>query len=138
MDAMMATAAVGQSMEKDGTYYSIYGWHPRSTAAAIASIRYMRKHQRTLLANVEGMSRYFRARLSAMEFQAKPQLHIWGLAIGVDVGTERYASRLQEDARREGLFFSVEGSTIVLHPALNIEHAVAEKGLDILQRCARG
>jgi acetylornithine/succinyldiaminopimelate/putrescine aminotransferase len=136
MGAMLASEPAGRSMEKDGSFYSTYGWHPRSTAAAIAGIRYMHKHQRTLLAHVEGLSRYFRTRLAAMEFAAKPALSIWGLAVGIDVGTERYAARLQEDARRQGLLFSADGSGLLLVPALTIDRAVAEKGLDILQRCA--
>ena len=58
------------------------------------------------------------------------------LAIDVDIGTERYAAKLQEDARREGLLFSADGSGLRLIPALNVDHAIAEKNLDILQRCA--
>jgi hypothetical protein len=38
--AVIATAPVAKSMEeKDGTFYSTYGWHPRSVAAAIATLR---------------------------------------------------------------------------------------------------
>jgi len=34
------------------------------------------------------------------------------------------------------LLFSADGSGLLLVPALTIDRAVAEKGLDILQRCA--
>ena len=47
------------------------------------------------------------------------------LAIG---GTERYAAKLQEDARREGLLFSVDGSGLLLIPALNVDHADCREG----------
>ena len=38
--AVIATAPIATSMEEnDGTFYSTYGWHPRSVAAAIATLR---------------------------------------------------------------------------------------------------
>ena len=38
--AVIATAAIATSMEEnDGAFYSTYGWHPRSVAAAIAALR---------------------------------------------------------------------------------------------------
>jgi acetylornithine/succinyldiaminopimelate/putrescine aminotransferase len=38
--AMTGTAPIAKSMdENDGTFYSTYGWHPRSVAAALATLR---------------------------------------------------------------------------------------------------
>ena len=34
------------------------------------------------------------------------------------------------------VLFPVDGSGLLLIPALNVDHAVAEKDLDILQQCA--
>ena len=39
MGAMLTTAAVGRSMEEKGSFYSTYGWHPLSVAAALATLR---------------------------------------------------------------------------------------------------
>jgi acetylornithine/succinyldiaminopimelate/putrescine aminotransferase len=36
---MLTTAAVGRSMEEKGSFYSTYGWHPLSVAAALATLR---------------------------------------------------------------------------------------------------
>ena len=51
MGATMMTASVGRSMERDGSFYSTYGWHPRSVAAAIASLRYLKANKRRLFAD---------------------------------------------------------------------------------------
>jgi len=135
MGALVTTDTVGRSMEKDGSFYSTYGWHPRSTAAAIASLRWMTKNRRQLLANVERLSGYFHKRLRAMDFSKTAELTIRGLAIGLDVGAERRASNIQEDAREAGLLISTQGSRLLLLPALNMPRSVAQKGLDILERC---
>jgi acetylornithine/succinyldiaminopimelate/putrescine aminotransferase len=39
--AMLATRNVAKSMEEHGSFYSTYGWHPRSVAIAIATLRYI-------------------------------------------------------------------------------------------------
>jgi acetylornithine/succinyldiaminopimelate/putrescine aminotransferase len=46
MGATVATAEVAAAMKEDGSYYSTYGWHPRSVAAALATLRYLKQHQR--------------------------------------------------------------------------------------------
>ena len=125
MGALVTTDAVGRSMEEDGSFYSTYGWHPRSTAAAIASLRWMTKNRRQLLANVERLSDYFRKRLKTMDFGKAVELTIRGLAIGVDVASERRASTIQEEAREAGLLTSTQGSRLLLLPALNIPRSVA-------------
>ena len=135
MGALVTTDAVGRSMEEDGSFYSTYGWHPRSTAAAIASLRWMTKNRRQLLANVERLSGYFQKRLTAMGFGGTAELTIRGLAIGVDVGSERRASDIHDDAREAGLLISTQGSRLLLLPALNMPRSMAETGLDILERC---
>jgi 4-aminobutyrate aminotransferase-like enzyme len=56
-------------------------------------------------------------------------------ANGIDLEEEDYASELHEKCHRAGLVFSHEsGSILLLLPALNMERAVAERGLDILER----
>lgn len=94
------------------------------------------KHRTRLLGNVQRMSNYFRTRLSAIEFKHPAKLHIRGLAIGVDVEKEDYATEPQERAREEGLLFSIEETRLLLLPALNVDQEAAKDGLDILERCA--
>src|SRR5688500_17026879 len=67
--AVIATATIATSMEEnDGAFYSTYGWHPRSVAAASATLRHLKANRARLLAGVAGMSEYFRVRLVQLEF----------------------------------------------------------------------
>ena len=51
--AVIATAPIATSMEEnDGSFYSTYGWHPRSVAAAIATLRDLRANRPRLLARL--------------------------------------------------------------------------------------
>jgi 4-aminobutyrate aminotransferase-like enzyme len=134
LGAMLATPAVAKSMEDDGSFYSTYGWHPRSVNVAIATLRYIVANEKRLLGKVARMSDRFGRRLAAMRFESTPELHVRGLAIGVDVGEEEYAKRIRERCRRNGLLISAEGATLLLLPALTIGRRAADEGLDILER----
>jgi acetylornithine/succinyldiaminopimelate/putrescine aminotransferase len=133
--AMIATAAIAKSMEeKGGTFYSTYGWHPRSVAAAIATLRGFKANRPRLLAGVAEMSEYFRTRLLQLEFDRPAAVRIQGLAIGIDVGSEDYADAIHGKCRRNGLLVSSEGSTVLLLPSLTIDKRTAARGLDMLAR----
>jgi 4-aminobutyrate aminotransferase-like enzyme len=133
--AVVATAAVAKSMEEnEGTFYSTYGWHPRSVAGAIATLRDLKKNRARLLAGVAEMSEFFRVRLLQLEFEQPATVRIQGLAIGIDVGSEDYADAIVEKCRRNGLLVSTEGSTLLLLPSLVIDRRTASRGLDILAR----
>jgi acetylornithine/succinyldiaminopimelate/putrescine aminotransferase len=133
--AVIATAPVAKSMEEnDGAFYSTYGWHPRSVAAAIATLRDLKASRARLLAAVAEMSEYFRVRLLQLEFDQPAAVRIQGLAIGIDVGDEDYADRIQEKCRRNGLLVSTEGSTVLLLPSLIVDKRTAARGLDLLAR----
>jgi acetylornithine/succinyldiaminopimelate/putrescine aminotransferase len=133
--AMIATAPIAASMEEnEGTFYSTYGWHPRSVAASIATLRSLKENRAQLLAGVAEMSEYFRVRLLQLEFDRPAAVRIQGLAIGIDVGDEDYADAIQEKCRRNGLLVSTEGSTVLLLPALTIDQRTATRGLDVLAR----
>jgi acetylornithine/succinyldiaminopimelate/putrescine aminotransferase len=135
MGATIATAEVARAMEENGNFYSTYGWHPLSVDVAIANIEYLMQHRKRLLEHVAATSDYFYGRLSAMEFEEAPEIRMRGLAIGVDVGDEEYASKIKDECRKAGLLLTTESSTLLLLPALNIERVVARKGLDILESC---
>lgn len=133
--AVIATAPIAKSMEESGgTFYSTYGWHPRSVAAAIATLRDLKKNRVRLLAGVDELSEYFRVRLLQLEFDQPAAVRIQGLAIGIDVGDEAYADAIQERCRRNGLLVSTEGSSVLLLPSLTIDQRTAAKGLDMLAR----
>jgi adenosylmethionine-8-amino-7-oxononanoate aminotransferase len=135
MGAMIATAEVANSMEEDGSFYSTYGWHPRSTAAAIATLKFIIRNERKLVAQVSATAEYFAMRLAAMRFRHDVEVRQRGLAIGLDFGDEGYAEKVGERCRKKGLLVSPEGETVLLIPALTVDHKTAQKGLDILERC---
>jgi adenosylmethionine-8-amino-7-oxononanoate aminotransferase len=133
--AVIVTALIAKSMEEnEGTFYSTYGWHPRSVAAAIATLRDLKANRTRLLTGVAEMSEYFRVRLLRLEFDQPAAVRIQGLAIGIDVGAEEYADAIQAKCRRNGLLVSTEGSTVLLLPSLVIDRRTASRGIDILAR----
>ena len=65
---MGATVVTDEVAKAAGVgFYSTYGWHPLSVAAALANLRYWGKHKDRMLANVADQGDYFRSRLSADE-----------------------------------------------------------------------
>jgi 4-aminobutyrate aminotransferase-like enzyme len=136
MGAMIATAPVAKSMEKDGSFWSTFGWHPRSVAVAIATLRHMTANRRALMANVSAMSTRFVERLASLS--AEPDaISAAGLAISVDVGSERRAERIRSACQRRGLLLTTQGAKLLLLPPLTIGEGTARRGLDILQASAR-
>ena len=135
MGATLATKSVADAAGVD--FYSTYGWHPLSVAAALANLKYWRKHQTALLANVATQGDAFRARLSEMKFAERATVRVMGLAIGVEFGEgSQYASRLGERSREAGLLVSVEeGNLLTMFPALTIDAGALHAGLEILEQC---
>ena len=111
-------------------FYSTYGWHPLSVAAALANLKYWSKHRTALLANVATQGDSFRARLSKMKFREQAAVRVLGLAIGIEFGEEsHYASQLGERCRKAGLLVSAEEENLLtMFPALTID----------ARRCGRG
>jgi len=137
MGATLMSAPVARSMEEEGSFYSTYGWHPRSVAVSIATVRYLVKHQDRLLRNAGKLSDYFAERLAQIDFKQSATIRIKGLAIGIEFEDEDYAAAVHEKSRRCGLLFSHEsGPTLLLLPALNMTRPIADEGLAILERCA--
>ena len=133
--AMVATPAVARSMAAHGSFYSTYGWHPRSVAAALAAIRYLRRHASRIRRNVEAMERRFVERLARMPFGETPVVRAKGLAIAVEFRGEGPAERVVERAREAGVLLAgVDERRFGLFPALTVTEDVAEEGLDRLER----
>jgi adenosylmethionine-8-amino-7-oxononanoate aminotransferase len=137
MGAMIATPPVAKSMEKNGSFWSTFGWHPRSVAVAIAMLRYMTANRRTLMAGVSAMSALFLLRLASLSFAKPDAINAAGLAISIDAGSDRAAERIRSACRRRGLLLSTQGSRLLLLPPLTIDAATASRGLDILEASAR-
>lgn len=132
MGATLTSVAIAESMLKIGAY-STYGWHPRSTAAALANLAWWRDNGETLLAHVVAINRLFVKRLGALGLGP---VQGEGLALGVATGDEEQAKRIKARCLKEGLLVAAEGDVVTLFPPLVVDEATAVEGLDILERCA--
>jgi adenosylmethionine-8-amino-7-oxononanoate aminotransferase len=136
MGAMLTTAAVGRSMEEKGSFYSTYGWHPLSVAAALATLRPLRERRESFLEYVNSLSRLFASHLASIAFRTTPKIRVKGMAIALEFDSEPEASRIVERAAKKGLLLTAEGATVLLLPPLTLTKNVAEKGLSIFRACA--
>ena len=136
MGAMLTTAAVGRSMEEKGSFYSTYGWHPLSVAAALATLRPLQRRRKSFLEHVNALSELFASRLASIPFRTTPKIRVKGLAIALEFDSEQEASRIVERAAKAGLLLTTEGNAVLLLPPLTMTKNVAEKGLSILRACA--
>jgi acetylornithine/succinyldiaminopimelate/putrescine aminotransferase len=135
MGALLATAPVARAMEENGNFYSTYGWHPRSVAVALQTLEFIAANRDALMAQVAQTSAQIREGLAQMPQLQAVQINIAGLAIGIELGDEARAAQLRRKCLREGLLLSAEGGTLLLVPALNIDAATVQRGLDVLARC---
>ncbi len=132
MGATLTSAAVAELMLEAGAY-STYGWHPRSTAAALANLAWWRRNKETLLTHVGEINALFVKRLAALGLGP---VQGEGLALGVATESEAKAERIKARCLKEGLIVAAEGEVVTLFPPLVIDEATAVEGLDILERCA--
>jgi acetylornithine/succinyldiaminopimelate/putrescine aminotransferase len=135
MGAAITTSEIAKAVEDKINIYSTYGWHPMSVEVAIANIKHITDHQYDLLQNVSEMEELFSSRLGMMRFKMPATIRVKGLAIGIEVGDEEYAKRIQDKCRRHRLLVNRDGTKLSMFPDLNIERDIAEKGLDIFESC---
>jgi adenosylmethionine-8-amino-7-oxononanoate aminotransferase len=133
LGAAVVRGAVADAIDDRFSFYSTFGWHPVSVAAALASSRYFVAHREEILTNVNRLSDYFGTRLSAMKFEGLTALNIAGLAIALEFEDDDAAERIADRCRRKGLLVSDEGGDLMLLPALTMDRATARRGLDILE-----
>lgn len=137
MAALLATKEVADSFEEDGSFYSTFGWHPLSTAAAIANVRFWKQNQRKILTHVAALSALFRDRLAGLRMENVKAIRIEGLAIAIEFADDETVPALEEACLGRGLIVTDAGeSTLLLLPPLNVSHALARRGLDILLQTA--
>lgn len=131
--AVIATPDVGASMEEEGSFYSTYGWHPRSVAVSLANLRIWKREGSKIVANVEERSQQIQSRLGALFDGAT--LRAKGLAIALELGSE--ASRISRRALDEGLLLSADDEILMLMPPLTLSRADADDALDALERASK-
>ena len=133
LGAVITTAKIAGAIKGDFGLYSTYGWHPRAVAAALANLRYLRRHQNKLLRNTTQLGEYFLSRLARMTFKSKATIQGKGFAIGIKVEDEAYADAVGDACRRNGLLVSSEEVILMLFPALTITRQTSQRGLDIVE-----
>lgn len=136
MGATLVTDEVAEAMRDGEVYASTYGWHPRSVDIALANTKYLVKHWAELEGKIEETSQYFRARLSNMFSGMPAEVCVKGLAMGIEFLHDDLAETMVDLARENRLLVSGHSERIfTMFPALNLDKATAEEGLDILEEC---
>ncbi len=134
MGAVLMSEKVSQAMQYESSYYSTYGWHPRSVEAALATLSYYAENQDFLETNTKEMGHYIVDQMSRMNFKEEPRFSYLGLAIGVNFEDEDYGQHIVENAKDNGLLLSEGEQGFTMFPALNIDRATVDEGLEILRR----
>ncbi len=135
MGAVLMSDEVSQAMQYETSYYSTYGWHPRSVEAALATLSYYSENKDFLESNTKEMGHYIVDQMSQMNFKEEPRFSYLGLAIGVKFESEDYGEHIVEKAKEKGLLLSEGEQGFTMFPALNIERAIVDEALEILRRC---
>jgi adenosylmethionine-8-amino-7-oxononanoate aminotransferase len=135
LGATLTTEKIYIKVKDKVSIYSTYGWHPVSTAAAIATVRYYKRNGKPLMEGVSERSQHFRTRLSQMKFSHGGKLSIIGLAIAVELEKAKYAVKVKDDCIEAGLLISNQEEKLLMFPPLNAAQDEIDDGLDILESC---
>lgn len=135
MGATIVTEEVADKIKDDFKFYSTYGWHPLSTAVAIANVKYLINNRDKFLNHVNEIGQLFMNRLHEMDFGDNVKIQGKGLAIGVELEDEKLGEQISKKCFKNGLLVSTEEKTLEFFPDLNIDKETANEGLDILQNC---
>lgn len=135
MGAVIATQEVASAVEEKIGLYSSYGWHPLSVDVSLATIDYLEKNREKLFSNIESLSKLFRIGISEITFRNESEVRIKGLAIGIDVQDEKYASEIKDKALKSGLLMNTEGTSLLFLPNFLMSPETVKEGLDLLKTC---
>jgi acetylornithine/succinyldiaminopimelate/putrescine aminotransferase len=136
LGAVIMTTEVARSLESGPGFWSTYGWHPRSTAAALAGINYIVENQEKLFSDLDSISSYFELRLAQVKFKHGPRVRIKGAAIAVDFDQKGYSEFIFKRALEKGLILPhPEPYSLVMFPPMNIPQTLVDQGLDIIEQC---
>ena len=121
-------------MERNGDFWSTYGWHPRSVCAAFATLGVFEERGEELFANATTLGAHARERLTFMPFTSEVNVRGVGFIIGVELEKEHEAKRIKDRCRERGLLLASAGDeTLQLFPSLTIDAKTLDHGLDIIE-----
>lgn len=134
LGATVVTEEIAEAIGEEFEGYSTYGWHPRSVAAALATLDVFEKKGEPILAKADRRGEQIARRLAAMGGDAEgAEVRAVGMAIAMDLADEEVAAAVEDRCREGGLLLmNVEGTLLIL-PALTIDRETTERGLDILE-----
>lgn len=137
MGATLCTNDVARAAGDDLEFYSTYGWHPLAVEAALATLQHWRQHKKELLGNVVERSAEIRHALSILDWKREVNVRIQGLAIGIGVGEQRYASQIAKRCRDHGLLVFAEDDSLVMFPPVNIDAETLQEALAIFAQAVQ-
>jgi acetylornithine/N-succinyldiaminopimelate aminotransferase len=135
MGAMLATNEVAEAIGEEDSYYSTYGWHPRSVEAALATLDYIETNEDFLRTNIREMGNYLVDQIAALDFDSQPEIRSKGMAIGVSFEDEKYGEKIVERAKSKGLLISEGENGFSLFPAVTLDRKTVDEAIDILGTC---
>jgi len=135
MGATLMTEEIAKSMQWNFSFYSTFGWHPLNTNVTIANLKYLLKHQKKILNNVNKMEKFFQNKLTKIKYKMPTNIRIKGLAIGIEFEKSDYVYEVKKRCLKNGLIVSELGNKILtFFPALTIDKQTAEDGLKIFEK----
>jgi len=134
--ATIMTEEVADGLDDDFHFYSTFGWHPLAVEAAIANIKYWKRHARALLDNVVMRGAELEVGLGEIDFGCAAEVRATGLAVGVKFGDDEYPGKLEEACRELGLLVSSDEDLLMLFPALTVDADTVAAALDVIARAA--
>jgi len=133
LGATITTREIAEKIKDDFEFYSTFGWHPLSTIAAIANLKYIKKNKAHLLDHVNEMGDLFIKRLNAMDSGEDTTVRGKGLAITFNLNDSKRAEKIADKCRKDGLLIHQESEALQFFPALNIKKEVVLEALEILE-----
>ncbi|QDV68676.1 Acetylornithine aminotransferase [Rosistilla carotiformis] len=128
--AMMARPEIAASL-KPGTHASTFGGNPIAAAAGIAAIETIESEG--LLDHAKQLSQLIEEKANALvdQFEFVRQARVAGLMIGIELDIE--GAPIVAQCMKQGLLINcTQGNILRLLPAMNLELADAERGLDLI------
>jgi 4-aminobutyrate aminotransferase-like enzyme len=133
--ATITTAEIGDAVAGDLDFYATFGWLPRSCEAALAVLDVWRRDGEEIFDNVNARSTQLVKRFHDLDLPEDYEVRVKGLAIGIDLPDGVEAEAIAERCRRNGLILSGEEGQLSLFPALTIDEATLDRGIDVLADC---
>jgi acetylornithine/succinyldiaminopimelate/putrescine aminotransferase len=133
--SVLATAEIADEIQ-DGDYdfYSTFGWMPLATEAALATLDIWQSRGREILDNTAERSNQLRRGLGSIFPDA--ELHVMGVAVGLEIEDEERIEKIETRCRNHGLLVVAEDDALMMLPACTVDEDTVDEALAILEEAA--